>query len=101
MPKFTLIEYQTPLKQIVLNRLYFDNKTDLSNYLKISPQSLENFIHGKITGKKRKSLNILQNIDIIRTYKYNCKSIEDVYKYGVEDLIEILIFVKKNLKQID
>ena len=97
--KFLIIEYETALKMVVLNRLYFNNKNEIADYLKISPQSLENFIHGKISGK-RKSLSILQRIDIFRKYQYNLKTVEKRMKIGIKDFESMLSFTKENLKHI-
>lgn len=97
--KFLVIVYNTPLKMLVENRQYFNDKDDICEYLNISRNQLENFMHNKIKGKRR-SLNILQRVDIFRKYQYDMKSIEKKIKIGVQDFEEILKYVKDNLKKI-
>ena len=96
--KYILLEYETVLKQLVLNRLYFDTKKEICDYLKISNNQLENFFNGKIKGK-RKSISILQRVDIFRRYDYNSKSIEKVLHTGLEDLEDM--FRDFDIKKIE
>ena len=97
--RYVLIEYETCLKMVVLNRIYFDNKKEIQDYLCIKSSTLENFLQGKILGK-RKSLSKLNSIDIYRKFEYGFPSIEKTLQIGIEDLNEILILMKKNLKKI-
>jgi transcriptional regulator with XRE-family HTH domain len=99
MTKFLVIEYDTPLKQIVLNRLYFTNKTEICDYLKITSSQLENYLNGKIKGK-RKSLSILQRVDIYRKYQYDFKTVEKKLKIGIKDFESMLEYTKENLKHV-
>ena len=97
--KFILIEYSTPLKMVIVNRLYFENKQQLKEHLGINTSTLENFMQGKIQGKKKKSLSKLNSIDIFRKYSYDYPSIEKTLQVGLEDLNELFLMIKKNLKQ--
>jgi hypothetical protein len=98
--KFTVLIYETNLKQVVLNRLHFDTKEQMQEYLGITKNQLDNFIYGERIKGRRKSISILQRTDIFRKYSYGNKSIEDVYKMAIQDIEEVFKYVKKNLKQV-
>ena len=99
MTRFLLIEYETVQKVMVQNRMYFKNKSEICDYLKITSNQLENFLHGKITGK-RKSLSILQRIEIFRKYQYDYKTVEKKLKIGIKDFESMLEFTRENLKKV-
>ena len=85
----------------ILNRYYFEEKKQLQEHLGISSNTLENFFYGKIKkNTKRKSLCILNRIDVFRKYEYNNKSLERTLHIGLEDLNELFIIIKKNLKKV-
>ena len=108
--KFSVVEYETNLKQLILNTIYFETAQEVYTYLGITKHQYYHWKLGRFAlnnnsthnHPRRDNLLFLNKIDVFRkdnNFAKHKKNIDNYFNLSNEDFIEFLITAKTHLRK--